>query len=74
MVSVLERQYNRYFSIEIDILKKETESARCHNIVDEQMMQMFSTAKEEVLNATLSYISSKIRSQKNKLTSFKEIE
>ena len=71
VVSVLEKQYSRYFSTEIDdILKKETESARCHNIDAEQMMGMFSAAKEKAPNATVSFISSKIRSQKNKVTQY----
>lgn len=54
IVTVLEKQYSRYFNRYItDELRKETESARCHNIDAEQIMGMFSAAKANAPNATL---------------------
>ena len=42
VVTVLERQYDRYFSMDINKkLEEETESARCHNIDTEEIMGMF---------------------------------
>ena len=66
VVTVLERQYDRYFTMDLtDTLRAETESARCHNIDAEEIMGMFSAAKENAPNSTLNYLSSKIRAQKN---------
>ena len=66
VVTVLLRQYDRYFKLEItDALIEETESARTHNIDAEEIMGMFSAAKEHAPNATLCYLSSRIRAQKN---------
>ena len=66
VVNVLLRQYDRYFKLEItDALIEETESARTHNIDAEEIMGMFSAAKEHAPNATLCYLSSRIRAQKN---------
>lgn len=66
VITVLERQYDRYFTMDLtDTLKTETESARCHNIGAEEIMGMFSAAKHNAPNATLNYLSSKIRAQKN---------
>ncbi|KAK2145658.1 hypothetical protein LSH36_666g01027 [Paralvinella palmiformis] len=66
VITVLERQYDRYFTMDItDRLKQETESARCHNIDAEQIMGMFSAAKNNAPNATLNYLSSKIQAQRN---------
>ena len=66
VVTVLERQYDRYFSMDINKkLEEENESARCHNIDAEEIMGMFSAAKDNAQNATLNYLSSKIRTQKN---------
>uniref|UniRef100_A0A8C7YFM4 Uncharacterized protein n=1 Tax=Oryzias sinensis TaxID=183150 RepID=A0A8C7YFM4_9TELE len=67
IVVALERQYSRYFKLDInEVLRKETESARCHNIDAEAVMGMFSAAKSRAPNATLSFISSKIRAKKNR--------
>nr|XP_047136574.1 uncharacterized protein LOC124813491 isoform X1 [Hydra vulgaris]XP_047136575.1 uncharacterized protein LOC124813491 isoform X1 [Hydra vulgaris] len=64
---VLTRQYKRYFSLSITAaLKKETASARLHNIDSEELMGMFSDAKGRCPNATICYISSKLRSKKNR--------
>lgn len=65
-VMVLEKQYSRHFSLDItETLTKETESARLNNIDAEQVMGMFSALKDHALNATLCYISCRIRAQKN---------
>lgn len=56
IVTVLEKQYRRYFDLDVtNELRKETESARCHNIDAEQVMGMFSAAKANAPNATLLY-------------------
>ena len=71
VVEVLERQCKRYFGINVtDELRKETESARCHNIDAEEIMGMFSAAKEGAPNATMCYLSSRIRAQKNKVVDY----
>ncbi|XP_071787284.1 uncharacterized protein [Asterias amurensis] len=70
-VSVLEKQYERYFGTDLtDKLRTETESARCHNIDAEEIMGMFSASKERAPNATMCYLSSRIRAQKNKVVDF----
>ena len=71
IIDVIERQYSRYFSMELtETLKKETASARSHNIDSEEVMGMFSAAKQKSPNATLHFTSSKIRAQKNKITKY----
>ena len=68
IVDVLERQYNKYFELNIDErLKKESESVRSHNIDAEEIMGMFTAAKSHAPNATLCYLSSRIRAQKMSL-------
>ena len=70
-VAVLERQYKRHFATDFSAdLELVTESARTHNIDAEQMMGMFSACKQRAPNATLSFISAKIRAQKNKTTQY----
>ncbi|XP_065684671.1 uncharacterized protein LOC124807927 isoform X1 [Hydra vulgaris] len=65
--SVLVRQYKKYFSLSITVtLKEETASARLHNIDSEELMGMFSDAKGRCPNATICFISSKLRSKKNR--------
>jgi hypothetical protein len=64
---VLNRQYKRYFTLSITAaLKNETASARLHNIDSEELMGMFSDAKGRCPNATLCYLSCKLRSKKNR--------
>nr|XP_047133635.1 uncharacterized protein LOC124811655 [Hydra vulgaris] len=64
---VLTRQYKRYFSLSItEALKTETASARLHNIDSEELIGMLSDAKGRCPNATICYISSKLRSKKNR--------
>ena len=53
-------------------LRAETESARCHNIDAEDVMGMFSAAKNNAPNTTLNYLSSKIRTQKNGVVEYLE--
>ncbi|XP_047126932.1 uncharacterized protein LOC124808016 [Hydra vulgaris] len=63
---VLIRQYERYFSISITSkFMEETASARLHNIDSEELMGMFSEAKGRSPNATICFISCKLRSKKN---------
>ncbi|KAL5481691.1 hypothetical protein EMCRGX_G021924 [Ephydatia muelleri] len=67
IIEVLERQYKKYFECEItEQLRKETESARSHNIDAEEIMGMFSATKKKSPNATLCYISCKMRALKNR--------
>ncbi|XP_047137490.2 uncharacterized protein LOC124813992 [Hydra vulgaris] len=47
-------------------LKEETASARLHNIDSEELMGVFSDAKGRCPNATICFISSKLRSKKNR--------
>ena len=71
VIKVLERQYARYFSLDItEELRKQTESARSHNIDSEEVMGMFGAAQQKAPNATLHYLSSKIRAQKNHVTDY----
>ena len=61
-IDVLESQY-----FECDItekLKAETRSARSHNIDAEEVMGMFSAVKKKSPNATLCFISCKMRALK----------
>ena len=63
----MERQYKKYFECEItEQLRKETESARSHNIDAEEIMGMFSATKKKSPNATLCYTSCKMRALKNR--------
>ena len=67
----MERQYKKYFECEItEQLRKETESARSHNIDAEEIMGMFSATKKKSPNATLCYISCKMRALKNRTFKF----
>ena len=69
VVKVLERQYDRYFHLDItEELKRETESARSHNIDSEEVVGMFSAAQQRAPNATLHFLSSRIHSKKNFVT------
>ena len=66
VTEVLDRQYRKYFTIEVtEILKEETKPARAHNIDAEEIMGMFSAAQNKAPNATLCFLSSKLRAQKN---------
>jgi hypothetical protein len=71
VVKVVERQYKNYFEMNVtDDLIEKTASARSHNIDAEEMMGMFSAAQKRSPSATMCYISSRLRSQKNKVTDY----
>ena len=68
---VLERQYKKYFETDISAtLILETKSARYHNIDAEEVMGMFSAAQKKAPNATLDYLSCKMRAQKNQTAQY----
>ena len=68
VIDVLQRQYSRYFSLDItDKLRKETESARANNIDAEEIMGMFSAAAP---NATLCFLSCHMRAIKNRTVQY----
>ena len=68
---VIERQYARYFVLDVDdVLRKETESSRAHNIDAEEVMGMFSAAKVRSPNATIDFLSSKMRAKKNNTVAY----
>ena len=63
------KNYDRYFHLDItEELKRQTESARSHNIDSEEVMGMFSAAQQRAPNATLHFLSSRIHSKKNFVT------
>ncbi len=65
VVEILERQYNKYFNLDLtDRLREETKSVCSHNINAEEVMRMFSAAKKRGPNATLCFLSRKMRAQK----------
>lgn len=69
--AVRERQYKRYLELFVtDELRKETETARPHNIDSEEIMGMFSAAKHRAPNATLCFLSSRMRAQKKHLVEY----
>lgn len=66
IIAVLERQYRRYFEMNItDQLVEETLSARNHNIDAEEVMGMFSAGKERAKNANLDFLVARMRAKKN---------
>ena len=64
---VVERQYRKYYDDEVlpELLEEEAKSCRLNNIDCEEIMGMFSSAKNRAPNASLSYLSAKLRSKKN---------
>ena len=66
-MSVIQRQYQRYYAMEVseDVTSK-LESARTHNMDSEEVMGMFSAGQSRAPRATLLFLSSKIRAKKNK--------
>ena len=71
IIEVLERQYEKYFQIDItDKLREEAESARSHNIDAEEVMGMFSSLKKKAPNATMCYLSCRMRACKNKTVQY----
>jgi hypothetical protein len=71
VITVLERQYKRYFDMDLtEQLRKETETARSHNIDAEEIMGMFSAAQQRAPNANLCYLSSRMRAKKNRAVEY----
>ena len=71
ITSVLDRQYCRYFGLDInERLREETASTRSHNINSEEMMGMFSEAQRRAPNATLDFLSCRMRSCKNRTVDY----
>lgn len=67
ILDLLKRQYTKYFENDLkSTLEEESKSTRLNNIDCEDLMGMFSAAKDRAPNSTLCYLSSKIRAQKNK--------
>jgi len=69
VIDVLERQYKKYFIGDWEIserLRLETKSARSHNMDAEEVIGMFSAAKQKAVNATTCFLSCKMRAQKNR--------
>jgi len=67
VISVLERQCQQYFFNTWTVtekLKQETTSARSHNMDAEELMGMFSALRKKHPNATICYLSCKMRAQK----------
>ena len=66
IIAVLERQYQRYFSMTMtDILKEETSSARLHNIDAEEVMGMFGAMQERAKHASMDFLVARMRAKKN---------
>ena len=66
VIGVIERQYKRYFGMDLDErLQDETKTARLYNIDAEEMIGMFSAMQAKAPNATICYLSCKMRSRKN---------
>ena len=71
VIAVLNRQYKRYFELDItEQLKRETKSARSHNIDAEEIMGMFSSAQHRAKNATISFLSARMRARKNQVVPY----
>lgn len=66
VIVVLERQYKRYFQLDItEELRRETMTARMHNIDAEEIMGSFSANKERAKNANTDFLTARMRSRKN---------
>ena len=71
IIDVINHQYKKYFSWDLhETLEEETKSARSHNIDAEEMVGMFSAAKQRSPNATLCYLSCRLRAKKNGTVAF----
>ena len=68
VITVLERQYKRYFEMDItEELRKETLSAKVHNIDAEEIIGMFSAGKERAKNANVDFLIAKMRARNIKV-------
>ena len=71
VTSVLERQYQQYFELDItDELRRETSSARCHNMDAEEIIGMFSAGKQRSKNANVDFLRSRMRAKKNGIIAY----
>ncbi|XP_055896517.1 uncharacterized protein LOC129928088 [Biomphalaria glabrata] len=71
IAETINRQYKRYLSMNVsDLMSTQTESARLHNMDSEEVIGMFSAAKKKAPNATMCYMSSRIRSLKNRTVAY----
>ena len=67
VLNVLNRQYARYLELDItEDLRRQTASARLHNMDAEAVMGMISAEKHRSPNVTVCFLSSKMRAIKNK--------
>ncbi|XP_029113602.1 uncharacterized protein LOC114912179 [Scleropages formosus] len=72
-IDVLERQYAKYFTLEVtEKLREETASVRCHNMDSEELMGMFSAFQKKAPHATVSFLSARMRACKNKTVEYLE--
>ena len=65
IITVLERQYKRYFEMDLTT-ELWQETARTHNMDAEEIMGMFSAHKKRAPNATLAFLSARMRTKKNR--------
>ena len=63
---VLQRQYRPYMEINLGEVEKVTGSTRVHNMDAKEMVGLFSAAQDRAPNATMLYLSSKIKTTRNK--------
>lgn len=71
VIAVLERQYKRYFDMELTpALGEETASARLHNIDAEGIIGMYGTEKEKSKNARIDFLRAKMRAKKNRVVPY----
>ena len=65
IITILERQHKRYFEMDLTTeLCQETETARTHNMDAEIIMGMFSALKKRAPNATLAFLSERMRAKR----------
>lgn len=70
-VNVLELQYKKEFQNNVtDKLLEETKSARTHNIDAEELMRMYSSLKKKSSNATICFLSCKMRAKTNRTVEY----
>ncbi|KAK0046931.1 Protein bric-a-brac 2 [Biomphalaria pfeifferi] len=71
IAETINRQYKRYLCMNVsELMSTQTESARLHNMDSEEVIGMFSAAKKKAPNATMCYMSSRIRSLKNRTVAY----
>ena len=63
---VLKRQYEPYMAMDLEKVEEVTQSTRVHNMDAEEMVGLFSAAQNRAPNATMLYLSSKIKCTRNK--------